>query len=168
MVDPVDGDISIGGEGPFSLHKALPQNLLPLLPLVSAYHTFEGIMMSEASRRQAISKLLEEPALGEIWLIQRDVQAIGYIAICFGYSIELAGRDAFIDEFYIAEQERGRGLGRRALEAITQRLTKAGVVALHLEVDNDNRAAQTLYERCGFVPRRKYHLMTLDLHSDGH
>ena len=60
---------------------------------------------------------------------------IGYIAVCYSYSIEFGGRDAFIDEFYIAAAERGKGIGGRVLKEIATLLQMRGVVAVHLEVD---------------------------------
>jgi hypothetical protein len=35
--------------------------------------------------------LLDDDRLGRIWIIQSDHQAVGYIALCLGYSIEFGG-----------------------------------------------------------------------------
>jgi hypothetical protein len=39
---------------------------------------------------------------------------VGCVVLTLGYSLELLGRDAFIDEFYLREVYRGRGWGRQA------------------------------------------------------
>ena len=43
----------------------------------------------------AVAPLLApDNPFGRIWLIRHDGRSIGYAAVCFGYSIEFAGRDA--------------------------------------------------------------------------
>jgi diamine N-acetyltransferase len=79
--------------------------------------------------------------------------------VTIGYSIEFGGRDAFLDELFVSADSRGRGLGTRALEVAAEACREAGIVALHLEVDHANTAAQRLYRRHGFVDHDRY-LMT--------
>jgi len=50
----------------------------------------------------------------------------------------------------IAPAERRKGLGRRLMEAITARLSEAGVATLRLEVAIDNGDAQAFYRKLGF------------------
>jgi GNAT superfamily N-acetyltransferase len=132
-----------------------------LLPLVEEYHRFEGIDLSPDIRRAAIETLLADPALGGIWLIRKDRKAIGYIALCYGYSIEFAGRDAFIDEFYLLPEYRRQGIGSCTLDFIKAEARNAGIGALHLEVNEENAVARVLYERHGFDIRHKFHLMSV-------
>lgn len=88
---------------------------------------------------------------------------IGYIAVCYSYSIEFGGRDAFIDEFYIEAAERGKGIGGRVLKEIAALMRARGIVAVHLEVDGQNERARAAYARAGFSSRDKYHVMSLEL-----
>ena len=113
-----------------------------------------------AAANAAVQPLLDDPALGRLWLIDVEGEAVGYIALCFGYSIEFAGRDAFVDEFFIDAAHRGRGLGRAVLERLVAAASAFNVRALHLEVARDNARAARLYGAAGFESRAKYHLMT--------
>lgn len=135
-----------------------------LLPLVRAYHAFEGVRMSDAQRAEAVAPLLEpgSPA-GCVWLIETDGRVVGYLALCVGYSIEFRGRDAFVDELYLVERARGRGLGSRVLERVCAEARAMGIVALHLEVARDNTRARGLYEKWGFRARERFTLMSCDL-----
>jgi ribosomal protein S18 acetylase RimI-like enzyme len=103
--------------------------------------------------------LLEDARLGRTWFIEADGEACGYLALCYGYSLELGGRDAYVDELYIRAPFRGRGLGTRALEAACDAARADGVVALYLEVRQDNLEAQRYYERLGFERRDRYFLL---------
>lgn len=121
--------------------------------------------MSSETRRAAVEALLADPALGNIWLITKSGQEIGYVALCYSYSIEFAGRDAFIDEFYIRPEYRGQGIGFRTLEVVKSEAGKAGIKALHLEVNDKNAAALVLYEQHGFSIRQNFHLMSARLNQ---
>ena len=134
-----------------------------LLLLVASYHAFEDVESSPEQRRNSVARLLQDKFLGEIWLIKRLGSLIGYIAICYSYSIEFGGRDAFIDEFYVKAEERGKGIGSNVLKKIGAFLRERDVVALHLEVDGTNERAKSAYARAGFSSRDKYHVMSLVL-----
>jgi len=103
---------------------------------------------------------------GRIWLIKEDGNAIGYLALCFGYSIEFGGRDAFVDEFYIRPESRGQGIGALCLERIKRETQKLGIAALHLIVDRNNAPAQRLYAGQGFTERERFQLLSCPLNSD--
>lgn len=147
-----------------NVKRATLDDISVLMPLMRAYHNFEGIIATDSERLEVIRPLLiEENNFGRIWLIEASNETVGYIAICFGYSIEFGGRDAFVDEFFITEAARSHGLGRIALEVIKREAKKAGVQALHLEVARTNSAAKNLYSQFDFVSRERFHLMSCRL-----
>ena len=134
-----------------------------LLPLVRDYHEFEQVVMSDSERTAAVEPLLQVGSpLGRIWLVRRQGEAVGYAALCFGYSIEFRGRDAFVDELFIVEAARGNGLGSRVLGMMKSEAARLGIVALHLEVARSNTNARQFYEKCGFRSRERYFLMSCD------
>ncbi len=140
-----------------------PAQIEELLPLVADYHAFEDVETSAEQRRYSVAKLLGDQNLGEIYLVRNLDRLIGYIAVCYSYSIEFGGRDAFVDEFYVAAAERGKGIGGRVLKEIAALLRARGIVAVHLEVDGGNERARAAYARAGFSSRDKYHVMSLVL-----
>ena len=115
------------------LHLATPTDLDRLLPMVAAYHAFEGIESDDAHREAALRPLLEGSPHGAIWLIGPKIAPVGYVCVSFGWSLELDGLDGMIDEFWIREKVRGRGMGSEALAALQKALRDAGVRALSLE-----------------------------------
>lgn len=147
-----------------SLQLAGPGDLSVLLPLVRGYHDFEQVTMGEDERRRAVEPLLQEAStLGCIWLIRSAGATAGYLALCFGYSIEFQGRDAFIDELYLVPAARGQGIGSAALGLVRVEAAARGIVALHLEVARDNDRARRLYQKWGFTSRETFHLMSCRL-----
>jgi GNAT superfamily N-acetyltransferase len=135
-----------------------------LLPLMRAYHECEDVRMSDAERTAALAPLLENDSpLGRVWLIWRSGRAVGYIVLCFGYSIEFKGRDAVIDEMFFVEVARNQGIGAATLHFVKREASLLGVVALHLEVDARNEGAIHLYRKSGFHARARFHLMSCEL-----
>lgn len=138
-------------------------DLADLMPLVRGYHEFEQLALTELERENAVRRLITDRSLGAIWLVSGDGTHVGYIALCLGFSIEFAGFDAFIDEFYIVPEFRGKGIGTKAITLIKDEARKIGVRALHLEVARSNNKAHKFYTRVNFKPRDKYTLMSVSL-----
>jgi len=140
-----------------------PDHIDQLLSLVDAFHTEAGITSTEDSRAAGVAPLLEGVPHGCIYLIGPPRSPIGYIVICFGWSVEFGGLDAIIDELYVRPGVRGRGIGTEALTALPRALSGAGLRAIHLEIAKDNVQALALYKRAGFTPRDGYFFMTKTL-----
>ena len=121
-----------------------------LLVFMREYYAFDGHGFDADKARGALNVLLRDPNLGLAWLILDGDIPAGYIVLCFGYSLEWLGRDAFVDEFYLREEYRGRGWGRAAMAFLEDAARDAGVKALHLEVVRENVDALKLYSKIGF------------------
>lgn len=143
-----------------TLRLATEADLPQILPLMAAYHAFEEIDRTDEQRTAALLPLLRDPAIGLVWFIcERDIP-VGYIIICYSYSIEYGGRDCFLDEFFLAETHRGQGIGPLALSLATEKLAADGVLTMLLEVAHGNPRAQKTYTTLGFQPRSRYILMS--------
>lgn len=130
-------------------------------------YAFDGHRYEREKARAALLVLLNDgllphPAFGMAWLILESATPVGYILLCFGYSLEYLGRDAFIDEFYLKESRRGRGWGRKTFEFVRAQAQLQSVRAIHLEVLRRNTAALEFYRNLGFKDHNHY-VMTLRL-----
>lgn len=127
-----------------------------LLTLMQEFYQVEHLEFDVAIARNALTDLLNNESLGAIWIVQHQKEAIGYIVLTFGYSLELAGRDAFIDELYVRKNYQGQGIGTKTIEFVEEICRSRGVHALHLEVDRKNTKAQRFYDRVGFKNKGRY------------
>jgi diamine N-acetyltransferase len=129
-----------------------------LLEFMRSYYAFDGHGFDREKARIALTALLRDANLGAAWLIldsDGDTdRPVGYVVLCFGYSLEWLGRDAFVDEFFLRKEYRGRGWGRETMAFLEQAARERGVRALHLEVVEENSAALRLYTRLGFREHR--------------
>ncbi|MEL6689619.1 MAG: GNAT family N-acetyltransferase [Pseudomonadota bacterium] len=150
-------------KGRTSIHKAGTDDTERLVPMIIAFHEEEGLDTDEALIRRAIAPLLAGSPHGEIFLAGPRMAPAGYALICYGWSIEYGGLDAYLDEFYLRAAVRGRGMGSDVLQAASEYLAEKGAKALALEVDFANEAAVRTYERSGFERRARYGLMVRTL-----
>ena len=132
--------------------------------LVGLMHDFyhdDGDPFDAEASRTAFTALLDEPTWGLVWLAEDGGNHIGYVALTFGYSMEFGGRDAFVDDLYVAPSHRGQGVGQALLGACEYACRELGIRAVHLAVRPANPAA-ALYRRVGFR-EREHRLMTKPL-----
>lgn len=134
-----------------------------VLRYVRAYHEFEGIKCPAECLPNSVLSLMSTPEWGRLWLICIGTTPIGYIAACFGYSIEFCGRDAFIDELFLDAEYRGGGIGKAVLASVKAELASLGIKALHLQVAESNARALRLYRSAGLMPRQGFMFLSVSL-----
>jgi GNAT superfamily N-acetyltransferase len=127
-----------------------------LLNFMRELYKHDHLPFDEAVARQALEKILQDHSLGRVWLIEDGDETIGYLVLTLGYSLEYHGRDAFVDEIYIRESHRGRGIGAQAIKFVEQACRRLDVQALHLEVERENTKAQAFYRKVGFADHDRY------------
>lgn len=108
--------------------------------------------------REAAQNLMHDSTLGRIWMIDLDSEVVGYIALSFDYSLEYGGKCAWVDEFFVKREHRGKGIGSQALRFFAEQARQLGAKTLHLGVRRGNPAVN-LYRRVGFKEHDAY-LMT--------
>jgi diamine N-acetyltransferase len=137
-----------------SFRPATQTDVGPLLGFMRALYQEDGTTpLREDAAEAALRRLLAEPACGLVRVIERGGEAAGYLVLTWGFSLEFHGRDAFIDELYVAPRHRGAGLGRAAVEWAEAACREHGAGALHLEVEIANERAHGLYRSRGFAER---------------
>lgn len=113
----------------------------------------------DPGRADAMAELAAHPEFGGAWLIEADGRTAGYVVLAICYELELHGRYGVLDEFYLDESYRGRGIGTRTLAFIDEQCRARGLKAARLQVGHTNLRARGLYERSGYRVEER-HLMT--------
>ena len=145
------------------IHLCTAGNAPALHALLDRFAEEYGLDTQPEARHAALAPLLDGSPYGMAYLLGPARAPVGYVVVTLGWSLELGGQEAFIDEIFIRPSVRGRGLAGEALLAIGRALGQAGVRAIHLEVLRDDPGHHRLYEKAGFRLRDRYCLMTRTL-----
>lgn len=121
-----------------------------LVELMREFYAFDHIAFDEKAARGALREILDDGRFGVVHLIRVKAETAGYLILTFGFSLEFHGRDAFVDELYLRENFRGRGIGKASIEFAAEVCRGEGIKALHLEAERANTRAQALYRQAGF------------------
>ena len=84
----------------------------------------------------------------EGYIMESDGVVQGYAMIAKSFSTEFGKPCIWVEDLYIKEECRGRGIGRVFLAFLME---KYGDCVFRLEVEEENEHAVRLYERCGFT-----------------
>jgi GNAT superfamily N-acetyltransferase len=130
-----------------------------ILSMMSRLYAQDDLPFDAARKRATVEWLLAHPDSGGIWAIEAEGSTAGYLVMTVCASLEFHGPFALLDELYLEEPWRGRGLGAQAIEFAAQWARDRGMAAVRLETAHDNLRAQSLYRKCGFILHDRY-LMT--------
>lgn len=95
--------------------------------------------------KNLFQEFISDESLGKSWLIYDDSEIVGYVILTYIFSFEYGGKIAFLDELYLKEIARGKGIGKQTIQFIKEQALLLNVKLLYLEVENHNENAQKLY-----------------------
>jgi ribosomal protein S18 acetylase RimI-like enzyme len=134
-----------------AIHRPARRTDVPrLLYLMQAFYAEDGMLFHQEPAGRALLRLIEEPALGWVTVVEIDGEVIGYLAVTLGYSIEFHGQYGLIDEIYVVPPFRRHGIGTALIEELFRICRERQLVAVRLEVERVNTDAQRLYDRLQF------------------
>ena len=122
-----------------------------LVRLMRKSYAETNLTLSESLASRAFEALLDDSRLGQVWMIEHDGHPAGFVVLTVSFSMEYGGLRGFIDNFYVAPQFRGRGLGHLALEEVKRACVRRGVRALFVETGPEESAVLSAYLSVGFT-----------------
>lgn len=136
-----------------------------VLEMMRDFSAIDNYAFDWMAREKSLAAFSATDGLGKLYLIKNEVETLGYIVLAFGYSFGYNGRDAFIDEFYIKEAFRNKGIGKATMDFIEEIAKSFGVKAIHLEVENHNESAKHLYASKAYKSKQRK-LLTKIIEAD--
>jgi ribosomal protein S18 acetylase RimI-like enzyme len=121
-----------------------------IVVMMQEFYTIDNYPISIDISKALFQEFISKENLGKAWLIVSDNEIVGYLIITFVFSFEYQGRIAFLDELYVTEKARGKGIGSEALSFIKTESQKLSLKLIYLEVESHNEKAQKLYLASGF------------------
>jgi ribosomal protein S18 acetylase RimI-like enzyme len=117
--------------------------------------------MNDEKISRTFEQLQTHPQTGTILVIENQAGIIGYSILINFWSNEYGGIILVIDELYIAEPFRGKGVGSAFLRYLIQSRYNHWV-GLKLEVLPYNTEALRLYEKLGFTKSDRSFLLLFE------
>lgn len=121
-----------------------------IVTMMQEFYAIDNYPFDIDVSKALFEEFIKHENLGKSWLIISDNELIGYIILTFVFSFEYQGKIAFLDELYLTEKVRGKGIGGKALEFIQSESHKLSLKLIYLEVEKHNEKGQKLYLTHGF------------------
>ncbi|MBK3493857.1 GNAT family N-acetyltransferase [Viridibacillus sp. YIM B01967] len=107
----------------------------------------EGQLMNRTKVNSTIDECKKNPQKVRIIILLNNNEIIGYSILVYFWSNEYGGNILFIDELYVKEESRSKGIGAYFLNCIEK---MDNIVALQLETNPSNKRVFNYYTRLGF------------------
>jgi len=118
--------------------------------MMREFYAIDHYPIDTEQSKKLFKQFIADENLGKSWLIESDGKPIGYVILTFVFNFEYGGRIAFVDELYLSEAARGKGIGTQTMAFIRSESEKLSLKLLYLEVEDHNANAQKLYLSAGF------------------
>lgn len=121
-----------------------------LLPLIAAYQRFyEAEEIDEERNRTFFRRFLAPSEDGLLLGARSDGRLVGYACLYWHFSSLEACESVLMNDLYVDEATRGRGVGRALIEASAEVARERGVPFVEWSTAPDNHTAQRLYDSLG-------------------
>lgn len=145
-----------------TFHPVKPNTIESMVYFMGEFYAIDNYRFDTAKTTNLWKEFIENEHLGKAWFICNNQEVVGYIILTFVFSFEYQGKIAFLDELFVTETARGRGIGSKAIDFIKAESHKLSLKLIYLEVEPHNTKAQKLYLASGFEMhnRKLMHLKT--------
>ena len=121
-----------------------------LLPLIAAYQRFYEVEEIDEERNRTFFRRFLAPSEDGLLLGARhEGRLAGYACLYWHYSSLEAVESVLMNDLYVVEEARGKGVGRALIEATAEVARERGVPFVEWSTAPDNQTAQRLYDSTG-------------------
>ena len=127
-------------------------------PLWRAYLTFYRAAESAEVTNATWARIFDPLEPMHALVAERDDGLIGFSHYLFQRSTWLLNPQCYLQDLYVCEEKRGRGVGRALIGAVVRAAAEAGAARVYWNTHETNAVARRLYdavaERTGFIQYR--------------
>lgn len=99
---------------------------------------------------EGVKSLLRNESLATPYFIKMGEERVGYVILTKYHSVEKGGVTIYIDELYVEDRHRKKGIGGKVMEEIMQLARTLGAKTLWAQTETYNKAAQSFFQGHGF------------------
>jgi GNAT superfamily N-acetyltransferase len=127
-----------------------PEQLDALLPLIAAYQRFYEVGAVDDERNRAFFSGFVAPSEhGMLLGAWHDGKLVGYACLYWHFTSLVPAETVLMNDLYVDEESRGRGVGRALIEASAEVARGRGAHHLEWATTPSNLKAQRLYDATG-------------------
>ncbi len=132
------------------------------IEMTKEFYTSEAVLHSIPQEyiETTFDNLVNDTPYAKGYMIEYNGGVAGYVLLAITYSNEVGGKVVWIEEIFIKEEFRGKGIGKKVFGQIKE-LNK-DAKRFRLEVTKENLGAIRLYENLGYE-NLDYLQMTIDI-----
>ena len=137
------------------IRRARPADLRIVAPLIAAFR--DSLQLLEPDDREierGLGRLLRDGTV-TLSLATAGAVAVGYALQRRHFSLWAQGDEALLEDLFVVEPARGRGVGRWLVEHVIGEARAAGSRAMSLDTNEGNAASNALYCSLGFSCERQ-------------
>jgi ribosomal protein S18 acetylase RimI-like enzyme len=135
---------------PFSVSVAAPTDCRECARLLVNQLAEHDIDASAERLAHLLEEATTDMSRGFLMLARDSGRVVGVAYVATVLSAEHCGPVAWLEELYVMPDCRHRGIGTALVTAVLERVQKAGIVAVDLEIDAGHNRVISLYQRLGF------------------
>ncbi|HTN51484.1 MAG TPA: GNAT family N-acetyltransferase [Anaeromyxobacter sp.] len=140
---------------PVVVRAAREADLEALIGLLGILFSIEADFRPDRERQwRGLARMLADRAARTVCVAERAGAVIGMVTGQVVVSTAEGAPSVWVEDLVVVEGERGRGVGRRLLEAVAAWGLERGATRLQLLADRENGPALAFYERLGWRPTR--------------
>lgn len=126
-------------------HPIKNSDIETIVPLMQEFYAIDNYPIDPETTKELFQTFIADENLGMAWLILHDNNFVGYVIVTYIFSFEYKGRIAFLDELYLNENARNKGIGKATLAFVQQHAIQKDLKMMYLEVESHNNVAKNLY-----------------------
>lgn len=130
------------------LHQS---DIATIIPMMEEFYAIDHYPIDIVVTQELFQTFIENEGLGKCWLIFHNQTLVGYLILTYVFSFEYKGQITFLDELYIKENARGKGIGRETIKFVQKYAKMHQLKVVYLEVEQHNEVAKKLYLANDFI-----------------
>ena len=138
------------------VRQAVLADLAGLVPLFDAYRQFYGRESDEVLAREFLRGRFNHGQSVVFIALDAAENILGFAQLYPSFSSVMVARTYILNDLYVVEHARRRGVARALLNAATEYARSVRAIRLTLSTLIDNASAQALYRQQGWLPDEQF------------
>jgi GNAT superfamily N-acetyltransferase len=135
---------------PYSIRPALPADTKAIFSLIQELAVYENLMHQVTGTPEDLGEhLFGDAPYAEALVVELEGQLIGFALFFKNYSTFLTKPGLYLEDLFVQEAYRGKGIGKALLKAVAQIAQNRGYGRLEWSVLDWNETAIAFYRRMG-------------------